>query len=161
MGSGRRYRLRKDEFKKLAREAEDKFGEVIAGAIDKEVEILEPESGIELIIGGGKALFFRKNGELFPTLNIVDVIKIRRIVVDMGAVPYVVNGADVMGPGVVSADPEVEGGEVVVVVDERHGKSLAIGLALLAGNGMKVPKGKVVKNLHHVGDKIWHLLEKG
>ena len=160
MPPGRRYRLRKDELKNLVQDAEGKFGDAIAGAIDKEVEILGPETGIELIIGGGKAIFFRKNGELFPTLNIVDVIKIRRVVVDMGAVPYVVNGADVMGPGVVSAYHEIKKGDVVVVVDERHGKSLAIGLALLAGDEMKV-KGKVVKNMHHVGDNIWQLLAKG
>lgn len=161
MRSGRRYRLRKDELKNLVQEARDKFGEAVAEAIGGEVEVLEPESGIELIMGGGKTLFFRRNGELFPTLRIVDVIGVRRVVVDMGAVPHVVNGADVMGPGVVSADPEINEGEVVVVVDERHGKSLAIGRALVSGGEMKTPKGKAVKNVHHVGDKIWPLLEKG
>ncbi|MFH1821060.1 MAG: PUA domain-containing protein [Methanobacteriota archaeon] len=160
MPPGRRYRLRKDELKSLVQEAKVKFGEAIAGVIDKDFEILEPETGIELIIGGGKAIFFRKNGELLPTLNIVDVIKLRSVVVDMGAVPYVVNGADVMGPGVVSADSEINVGDVVTVVDERHGKSLAIGTALLSGKEMKTPKGKAVKNMHHVGDKIWQLLEK-
>jgi len=161
MHSGRRYRLRKDELKNLVQEAKNKFGEAIAGAIDGEVEVLVPEPGVELIVGGSKSLFFRKNGELFPTLCIVDVINIRRVVVDMGAVPYVVNGADVMAPGVVSADPEINEGEVVAVTDERHGKSLAIGRALAPGKDMKSPKGKAVKNVHHVGDKIWPLLEKG
>ncbi len=160
MRSGRRYRLRKDELKNLAQEVRDRFGEAIAEAVVGEVEVLVPEAGLELIVGGGKALFFRRNGELFPTLRIVDVIKIRRVAVDMGAVPYVVNGADVMGPGVVSADPEISEDEVVVVVDERHGKSLAIGRALVSGKEMKTPKGKAVKNVHHVGDKIWPLLEK-
>jgi predicted ribosome-associated RNA-binding protein Tma20 len=66
MRSGRRYRLRKDELKNLAQEARSKFGEAIAQVIGSEVEVLEPETDVELIIGGGKALFFRRNGELFP-----------------------------------------------------------------------------------------------
>lgn len=161
MPSGRRYRLRKDELKQLVREVKERFGEAIAEDVDKGVEIIQPETGIELIFSGDKAIFFRKNGEIFPTLNSVDMIKLRRVVVDMGAVPYVANGADVMGPGVVSADPEIKEGDLVTVVDERHGKPIAVGSSLLAGDGMKVPKGKVVKNLHHVGDKIWKLLGKG
>jgi PUA domain protein len=104
-------------------------------------------------------LFFRKNGLLFPTLKMVDLIQLKRVAVDMGAVPHVVNGADVMSPGIVSADPEIKAGDVVVVVDERHGKPLAIGLALLDGSAMRAPKGKAVKNIHHVGDEIWRLLE--
>jgi PUA domain protein len=75
----------------------------------------------------------------------------------MGAVPHIADGADVMAPGVVSVDEDILPGDGVVIVDERHGKPLAIGLALVAGADMKAPKGKVIKNLHHVGDEIWSL----
>lgn len=161
MPSGRRYRLRKDEVKQLAAEVRGKLGEATAETIGKGVEVLQPEAGLELVISGDKAILFRKDGKIFPTLNSVDLMKLRRVVVDMGAVPYVVNGADVMGPGVVSADPDIREGDVITVVDERHGKPLAVGVALTAGSVMRTPKGKVVKNVHHVGDKIWKLLEKG
>jgi len=140
MPSGRHYRPRKDELKNLAREVKVKFGESAAKNIDKEFEILELKEGIELILSSNKAIFFRRNGELFPTLDIVDAIKLRRVVIDMGAVPYVANGADVMGLGVVSADPEIKTGDVVAVVDERHGKSIAVGLAILPGSEMKTRK---------------------
>ncbi len=161
MPLGRRYRLRKDELKSMAQEAKERFGEEVARALSGDIEIIVAEPGLDLVVGGGKALFFRKNGKLFPTLSIVNVINIRKVTVDMGAIPYVVNGADVMGPGVVSADPEIRAGDVVVVVDERHGKALAIGLALAPGAEMRAPKGKAVRNIHHVGDRIWPLLEKG
>jgi len=158
MSPGRRYRLRKDELKNLVREVSDRFGGTVAGTLGKEVEIQESDEGIDLIISGGKMLFFRKNGLLFPTLKIVDLVQLKRVTIDMGAVPHVVNGADVMSPGIISADPEIKVGDVVVVVDEKHGKPLAIGLALKV-SAMRAPKGKAIKNIHHVGDEIWRLLE--
>lgn len=160
MPSERRYRLRKDELKNIVQEASRRFGEAIARVIGKDVEIREMADGTELIISGGKTIFFRKDGALFPTLRIVDLIEIKRVVVDMGAVPYIANGADVMSPGIASADPDIKTGDIVAIVDERHGKTIAMGLALVDGVGMKAPKGKAVKNIHHVGDRIWRALEK-
>ncbi|MEM2890330.1 MAG: RNA-binding protein [Candidatus Hadarchaeum sp.] len=161
MSPGRRYRLRKDEFKNLVQEASQRFGESIASAIGKDVEIHEKDDGTKLVISGGKTIFFRKDDELFPTLKIVDLIRIKRVAIDMGAVPHVAGGADVMSPGIVSADPDIKKGDIVAIVDERHGKAIAMGLALVEGNEMKAPKGKAVKNIHHVGDRIWRVLEKG
>ena len=82
----------------------------------------------------------------------------RLVVVDAGAVRFVVNGADIMKPGIVSADPEIAAGDLVVIVEERHKKPLAIGRALIPGPEMK-GEGKAVKSLHHVGDQIWKGLE--
>lgn len=82
----------------------------------------------------------------------------RRVIVDAGAVRFVVNGADIMKPGIVSADPEIAAGDLVVIAEERHKKPLAIGRALVAGTEMK-GEGKAVKSLHHVGDLIWKGLE--
>jgi PUA domain protein len=79
-----------------------------------------------------------------------------KIVVDMGAVPYVCKGADVMAPGIVRVEGEFGVGDLVLVVDVNHGKMLVIGEALYdAENARKVEKGAVVKSLHFVGDKIW------
>ncbi|HID60871.1 MAG TPA: RNA-binding protein [Hadesarchaea archaeon] len=128
----------------------------------KGVEVVELENGDEIILGGGKELFIRGARGLFPTLLGAELLELRQVAVDMGAVPYVANGADVMGPGVVSADVEIKVGEAVTVVDERHGKTLAVGVAQVPGTEMKAPEGKVVKNVHHVGDKRWRLIrEKG
>jgi len=48
-------------------------------------------------------------------------------------VRFIVNGADVMNPGIVSADPEIEAGDLVIVAEERHKKPLAVGKALIPG----------------------------
>ncbi len=116
---------------------------------------METEDGKEIILAEGKELFFRTRDGLFPILTAVDAVRLRRVVVDMGAVPHVANGADVMGPGVTSADAEIRAGDIVAVVDERHGKPISVGVALVSGSEMKTPKGKVVENVHHVGDEIW------
>jgi PUA domain protein len=46
----------------------------------------------------------------------------------------------------------------VQIAEERHGKPLAIGIALLSAEEMRTQaQGKMVKSLHHVGDDIWNL----
>jgi PUA domain protein len=161
MAALKRYRLRKDQLKKLIQEVNEEFGHDLTATLDKCVEITEIDRGIELISVDGRALLFRAGGKLVPTLSGLDAVGLRHVTVDMGAVPYVANGADVMGPGIVSVDDGIREGDTVAVVDERHGVPLAVGVALVAGDRMKAPKGKVVKTLHHVGDRIWRFLEKG
>jgi PUA-domain protein len=125
------------------------------------IEVNETEAA-EIFILNGKPLLARSGGELFPTLAFEKVFPfISRIVVDMGAVPYVCKGADVMAPGVVSVKGEFEENDLLLVVDERHGKPLAIGVALFNSQVMKNMKhGKIVKNIHHVGDKLWNYLRE-
>jgi Predicted RNA-binding protein (contains PUA domain) len=73
-------------------------------------------------------------------------IALKKVVVDMGAVKFVANGADVMRPGIVSFDENLAKDEIVLIVDERFGKSLAIGLALLSASELKATdKGKAIK----------------
>jgi PUA-domain protein len=155
----RRYWLRKDEAKQLAREAE-KFGENASKLLEKGVELLELEDDKKIVLAGGKGLFIISRDGLFPTLHAVSLLQLNRVVIDIGAVPHIANGADVMGPGVVSADAKIKAGDAVAVVDERHGKPLAIGLALVPGTEIMAPKGKVVKTIHYVGDEVWQFLQE-
>jgi len=47
-------------------------------------------------------------------------------------------------------------GDLIIVRDERHRKSLAVGVALVKSRDMReMPKGKAIKNIHYVGDKLW------
>ncbi len=125
------------------------------------IEVNETEAA-EIFILNGKPLLARSDGELFPTLAFEEAFPfIPRIVVDMGAVPYVCKGADVMAPGVVSVKGEFEETDLLLVTDERHSKPLAIGVALFNSQAMKNMKhGKIVKNVHHVGDKLWNYLRE-
>lgn len=84
----------------------------------------------------------------------------RFVTVDMGAVRFVANGADVMAPGIVDADPDIRSGDLVWVRDERNLRPLAVGEALLTGGEMVARnKGKAVRSVHHVGDELWRVDE--
>ncbi len=156
----RRYHVRKVLLKQLAQKVVEKFGENTGELLKGVIEVMELGEGREIILVGGEALLFRLSDGIFPTLKSLDRIPLKRVVVDMGAVPYVANGADIMAPGVVSADEKITLGEGVVIVDERHSKPIAIGQALVPGAEMRGPKGKVIKNLHYVGDEMWRLQAK-
>jgi len=70
----------------------------------------------------------------------------------------VINGADVMRPGITCVTADVRAQAPVQVVDERHGKPLAIGIALLDSPQIEQSTtGKMCKNIHYVGDEIWNV----
>jgi PUA-domain protein len=125
------------------------------------VEVNET-ANTEIFLFDGKPLLARTNGMLFPTLSFEELFAdFPRIVVDMGAVPYVCKGADVMAPGVRAIKGNFEENALILIVDERHGKPLAVGAALVSSEAMKtVNHGKTVKTLHYVGDTLWNHLRK-
>ena len=137
------------------------------------LEMAVSDEGADLIFVDGLPLLMMVDDQPFFTVRgaIELAPKKRLVVVDAGAVRFVVNGADIMKPGIVSADPEIAAGDLVIVVEERHKKPLAVGRALVPGTemrgetrmgeGISVEKceGKAVKSLHHVGDAIWNGME--
>lgn len=160
MSIKRRYHARKALLRQLSTELQNKFGKSFSELIMRDVEIVELDDGRQVILSDGRPIVIRAKEGIFPTLATLDRVSLKRVVVDMGAVPHVANGADVMAPGVTVADGDISPGEEVMVVDERNAKPLAIGLALVPGSAMRAPKGRVVKNLHHVGDEIWSLSKR-
>ncbi|MEI8192020.1 MAG: PUA domain-containing protein, partial [candidate division NC10 bacterium] len=83
------------------------------------------------------------------------------VTVDMGAVPFVTKGADVMGPGIVEADPHIQVGDLVWVRDIKFKKPLAIGEALITGPEMTAKRpGKAIRSIHFVGDRLWKYDER-
>ena len=119
----------------------------------------EIEDGSKVYLFDGEALIARKDGVLFPTLMNPNLENFPSVTVDMGAVPYVCNGADVMAPGIVDVKDAFVGDDLLVIRDVKHGKALAVGVALISSEGMKeMRKGKAIHNLHHVGDKLWNAI---
>lgn len=113
-----------------------------------------------LILVNGKPLLFEIEGQLFPTVRGALEMKLQKrlVIVDKGAVRFVSNGADIMAPGVVEADPEINEGDLVIIAEETHRKPLAIGKALMEGPQMvKADSGKAIKSIIHVGDKLWSM----
>jgi len=115
-----------------------------------------------LIIVNGRAIAIKLDEEIIPTLIFSQAIsKLPKVIVDMGAIPHICNGADVMAPGIVRVEGEFGEGAITLIVDERYGKPLAIGRALMDSDRLKtIKRGRVVKNIHYVGDKIWRLIKK-
>jgi len=124
----------------------------------KPIELLETAKGDVVYLQNGKPLLLSVEGTFVPCLRICQkVLKaLPKVVVDMGAVPYIVNGADVMTPGIREIDERAVMGSVVLVVDEKYGKPLAVGKILIDPKEIREKKkGKAIKNLHHVGDELW------
>lgn len=153
----RRYPLKTKEAKQIISEASKKLKldlEAMFGS-KANVEVVDSEVGLIYLIGGKPLLY--KAAEVLPMLTFNEfVTQAPKIIVDMGAVPYVCKGADVMAPGIRRIEGEFSKGDLVVVVDEKHGKALAMGESLYdAQTARSTKKGAVVKTLHYVSDKIW------
>jgi PUA domain protein len=125
------------------------------------VELVETEFA-EIFLTDGKSILVKTENDLFPTLVFSEFFaSAPRAVVDMGAVPYVCKGANVMRPGIRRFEGEFAKGDLVLVVDERYGKPLAIGESLLDKSEAEgATQGIVMKNVHFVGDRIWNFLKE-
>jgi PUA-domain protein len=121
------------------------------------VEVVEGDFG-DLLLFDGKPVLFRASGAVLPTLLATEIItQLPKAVVDMGAVRFVCNGADVMAPGIVRYEGTFSKGDLVVVVDVTHCKPLALGEALVSFDEAKVTKqGPIIKSKHYVSDKVWN-----
>jgi PUA domain protein len=114
------------------------------------------EDGSTVYIFFKEIILARKKDILFPTLANSAIDDLPSALVDMGAIPYVCNGADVMAPGIMDIVGEFEKEGLLVIRDVKHKKALGIGAALYTSEEMRgLKKGKAILNLHYVGDKIW------
>jgi len=152
--------LRKTDQKALVNDIVEAFGDASAFE-NRKLEYVESE-GQDFIFVDGEPLLFKIKGKIFPTVK--GALKLnparRKVVVDPGAVKFIINGADTMSPGIVEADPSIKEGDLVIIVEQAHGKAIAIGRALIAGKDMAGGKGKALKSIHYVGDEIWKLEQK-
>jgi len=124
------------------------------------IEILETNADVAIYLVNKKPLLMDTGDWVFPTLKgaVQCPLPERRVTVDAGAIPYVVNGADVMRPGIVGVTGDVKAEGPVQVVEERHQKPLAIAVALMDGPAILASaQGKMCKSFHHVGDELWNL----
>lgn len=147
------HRLKEKKVERYHNELMDRVGKSFFDEGSK-VDIADSPGGKVLLADGEVVAAFFQD-DLFPTVNgLLKLMPDRAFVtVDMGAVRFVYNGADIMAPGVVDADEDIEEGDLVWIRDENHGKPLAVGRALTDGNTMiESTGGKVVKTLHHIGD---------
>lgn len=155
----RKYSLKSKETKLILNAVSERLNinvEALFGS-KVNVEVVEVDFGWIYLVGG-KPLFFKVGEKVLPTLLFQGfAAQAPKVVVDMGAVPYVCKGADVMAPGIVRVEGEFGKGDLVLVVDEKHGKALALGESLYdSETARSIKQGAVVKNFHFVSDKIWN-----
>lgn len=153
-----RVQIRKSAKNKLLTGLRSIFGDAIDQLENVKIETAMADD-FPIVIIGGKVLLFQVGGIYFPTVRGVLELGLRKnvVMVDAGAVRFVVNGADIMCPGITSADPNIQPDDPVIIVEETHDKPLAIGISLMQGDDMAANSGKAVKSVHHVGDKLWNL----
>ena len=119
--------------------------------------------GIKIIFVDDEPCFMVHENKIVFTLHGLRRYKPKEnfVVVDMGAVRFVTNGADVMSPGIVDADENIVEGDQVWICDEKHHEPLAVGVAIMNGERMiSEEKGKSVRIIHYVGDMLWNLVTK-
>jgi len=155
-----RQRLRRKEVADLAASLEAAFG---CAVFSPETNVDAADAGpFRILLVEGQALGLLQDGR--PLLTVRGALAYRPtrryVTVDMGAVKFVYNGADVMAPGIVEADAAISAGDFVWIRDERNLRPLAVGEALTTGGEMRVSeKGKSVRSIHHVGDELWKMDE--
>ncbi|NPA47805.1 MAG: DUF1947 domain-containing protein [Thermococci archaeon] len=162
-----RHPVGRREVKAILNSLIEMFGEDVASNFLRKkdrVEVAKFDRITDVIFVNGKPTFIKRKDLIFPLVAaLYDIserenLKLwkRRVVVDEGAVPHILNGADVMAPGVVDADEGIREGDLVFVIEQKYGRPLAIGIALEDGRKMvEMSKGKVVKVIHHAKDKLW------
>jgi PUA domain protein len=148
--------MREKDIKQMSEKLSGDLGVEIFGVND--VVDMAESSDFSVIFVNGEILAMVTQGRPFLTVRGFLKYKAtkRFITVDMGAVPFVTKGADVMGPGIVDADPGIQPGDLVWVRDMKFLKPLAVGESLVSGKDLAERKpGKAVKSLIFVGDKLW------
>jgi PUA domain protein len=155
----KRHLLKKREQKDEISRIENEIGSPIERLDAKtQLEGGVLDDGSRILLLEGEIIFFEHEGRMFPALRALldGLIDVPKITVDMGAVRFVVNGADIMRPGITEIDDRVKEDGIVVVVDENHGKPLAVGVSKMAADDLRAASGgKVIKSIHHINDDLW------
>ena len=112
---------------------------------------------IQMITGSGIKILKTPDGYL-PFLSEINMLeKFPSVVVDMGAIRFMCNGANLMRPGITSFT-EFERDGIVCIAEESKHKFLAVGRAIVSSADAEImEKGEIIKNLHYISDKFWEI----
>jgi PUA-domain protein len=150
-----RHHLRSDAVDEIEAALADGLGVELDADTYELVELEDTTFDVVLVDGDPHVLYYEEEPFLSVRGANAHPPEEGVVTVDAGAVSFVSDGADVMRPGITEADEAIEQGNLVVIVEESHGKALAVGRALVDGDEMVGDSGKVVESLHHVGDAVF------
>ncbi len=113
---------------------------------------------MQLLYNKKKEIRFFKYEDLYlPTLKFIrenPKIDLPTVKVDEGAVPHVLNGADIFNQGITDVDRSFDT-NTIVMISNPQGAILAIGKTLLSSSDLLRTQGKGIINIHHLGDFLW------
>ena len=151
-----RHFLKRKQLKNINREL-SRYYDHDFGLTKVSVERASSKDRDILIVDKIPVLFFHE-GHFYLTLKGLEKYPVgtKYVTVDMGAVPYLANGADIMAPGIIDADVSIAKGDIVWIRDERNLRPLSVGRSSCSGEELKTRnKGKVISTIHYVGDDLW------
>ena len=110
------------------------------------------------ILVGDNFKILKLRDEFIPFLSDVTLLeRFPSVTVDMGAVKFMCNGANVMRPGIKNHSEFLKD-DIVCVIEESQHKYLAVGKSLVNSSEMtEMSKGEIIKNLHYISDKYWEI----
>lgn len=166
--------LAKRKVRSIIEELETSYSSVASKFPFKRVEEARVD-GLRAVIYivDGMPCFFQLDGKYYPTIQCLARFKEiplkGRIFVDKGATIALAKGAHLMLPGITRVEGEFGEGDVVACFYDKTGAPVMVGVAELDSEAMKrlseaKAKGRAVRRIHYVGDKIWEavrLLELG
>lgn len=140
--------------KKEVKSLQESLNELGLELGNRSVEIDERKGEKCYFINGKPCVYI--SDRVIPTLFLLNDIKPARryVTVDDGAVPHVINGANVFAQGITDIDPEIQEG-VMVFIRNTGLQYIAVGISSRsAADIMKDQKGEAIILLHFPGDKI-------
>lgn len=147
----------------MGRELGSTYAKAIENAALVEVgKVREGDIEAVYFVEGIPAILVHREYGLIPSLYHIYKVGLTpdlpSVYVDAGATPRILNGADVMVPGIRKVDGSFEAGSKVLVREIEKGRPLAVGVALMSSSEISgSSRGKAVLNVHYVGDEYWYL----
>ncbi|TKR67714.1 hypothetical protein L596_023822 [Steinernema carpocapsae] len=129
-------------------------------------KLIKCKDHMELIAGHDGTVLFVKHRDLpyIPTLRLLHKYPfiLPHQQVDKGAIKFVLNGSQIMCPGLTSPgaklDESIAEEAVVAVMAEGKQNALGIGLMKMSGAAIRgVNKGIGIDNIHYLNDGLWKL----
>lgn len=153
----KRWVLSRRDSADLIQKIESSLGLSLNLSKSAQAQCAEPEEGVVFVALDGVE-FVQTGGSYLPYLGSPAAVALfPSAVVDEGAIRFLLNGADVMRPGIRKLDDWGDRGRVVVVKEEKKGRAIAVGPSEVSGSeAQALSKGSCIKNSHHVGDRYWN-----
>ena len=123
----------------------------------KNLKVYYIDNNAQIIIGDGIKIL-NVDDCYIPFLSEDTILeKLANVIVDMGAVKFMCNGANVMRPGI-KKYTEFKKGDIVCVSEESQNKFISVGKAIMDSSELEnVSKGEIIKNMHYVSDRYWEI----